>query len=376
MLGSAASVSPHGSPARGRSPAGRRCAMRIAMIAPLSEPVPPPLYGGTERVVSVLTEELVRRGHDVTLFASGDSHTGARLVSCCPTGLRLDPEIRDTVAPTMVELGLVYERAGEFDLIHNHIDYYAFPFTRLAPTPTVTTTHGRLDVPEVCRVYGAFPEQRLISISDAQRTPLPSANWLGTVYNGIDLDNFHFRPEPGDYLVFLGRISPEQRPDHAITVARDVGMRLIMAAKVDPVDQAYYEYAIKPLIDGSSLIEFIGEINEREKDGLLGGAYAYLVPGDGPAPCDPTMAAAMATGTPVVAIRAGAAPEVVVDGVTGFVCDTVRDMVDAVPRVAALDRRACRAHAERHFSPAAMADGYERVYRFVAEGRPAAAIAR
>jgi len=198
--------------------------------------------------------------------------------------------------------------------------------------------------------------------SAAQRGILPHARWIATVHNGIALESFHCRPAPGDYLVFLGRISPEQRPDRAIDLARDVGMRLLMAAKVDPVDQAYHEYAIKPLIASSPLIEFVGEVNEREKDGLLGGAYAYLVPGDGPAPFGLTMAEAMATGTPVVAIRTGAAPEVVVDGVTGFVCANLRELIDAIPRVAGLDRRAGRAHAERHFSPAAMADGSERAY--------------
>jgi len=204
--------------------------LRIAMVAPLAEAVPPALYGGTERVVSVLTEELVSRGHEVTLFASGDSVTRAALVACCPRGLRLDPEVRDPVASTMFELGDVYRRASEFDVIHNHVDYFGFPFARLTATPTVTTTHGRLDLAEVRRVYGLFPEQSLISISDALRAPLPEANWLATVPNGIDLSHFHFNPTGGDYLVFLGRMTPEKRPDRAIEIARDVGMPLLMAA--------------------------------------------------------------------------------------------------------------------------------------------------
>lgn len=336
--------------------------MRIAMVAPLIEPVPP-LHDGTELVVSLLTEELVRRGYDVTLFASADSRTAAHLAPCSPRGLRFDPEIRDEVASTMVELGRVYERAADFDLIHNHIDYYAFPFTHLTETPTLTTAHGRFELPEVCRVYGAFPEQRLVSISDGQRAALPNANWVGTVFNGIALDTYHFHPDPGDYLVFLGRISPEQRPDHAIAVARELGMRLVMAAVVDPVDQAYHEYAIQPLIAKNPLVEFIGEVTEREKDELLGGAYAYLSPLDGPEPLALTMAEAMATGTPIVAYHAGAAAEVIVHGVTGFVCESLPDMIAAVPRIASLDRHACRARAEECFSPAAMADAYERVYR-------------
>src|SRR5581483_7093943 len=232
--------------------------MRIAMVAPLAEAVPPPLYGGTERVVSVLTEELVRRGHHVTLFASGDSRTAATLEVCSPRGLRLDPEVRDTVAYTMFQLGDVYQRASEFDVIHNHVDYFAFPFARLTNVPTITTTHGRLDLPEVRRVYQLFPEQSLISLSDGQRSPLPDASWLATVPNGIDLSNFHFNATGGDYLVFLGRINPEKRPDRAIEIARDLGIRLVIAAKVDPVDQAYYEHAIAPLIQDSPLVEYIG----------------------------------------------------------------------------------------------------------------------
>jgi glycosyltransferase involved in cell wall biosynthesis len=344
--------------------------MRIAIVAPLIEPVPPPLYGGTERVVSVLTEELVRRGHDVTLFASGDSQTSAKLFACCERGLRLDERVHDFVAYSLIEMGEVYARAKEFDIIHNHNDYLAFASARLATTPTVTTTHGRLDLPEVQRVYGYYREQRLVSISQNQRSWLPTARWVGTVYNAIDLDNYHFREQPGDYLVFLGRISPEKRPDRAIEIARDVGMRLIIAAKVDPADREYYEHAIAPLIRANrGLVEFIGEVNEQEKDQLLGGAYAYLFPIDWPEPFGLTMAEAMATGTPVIAARCGSVPEVVADGVTGFVCDTLSGMIQAVSRVSEIDRRACRERVERLFSPAAMASGYEAIYRqVIAEG--------
>jgi len=337
--------------------------MRIAMAAPLIESVPPERYGGTERVVSVLTEELVHRGHAVTLFASGDSHTRAELVACAPRGLRLDPTVRDTVAYTMIQLGQVYARADQFDLIHNHTDYFAFPFARLSTTPTVTTTHGRLDLLEIRRVYQSFPEAPLIAISQSQRVPLPTANWLATIPNAIDLRGFHFRPDPGNYLVFLGRISPEKRVDRAIEIARDVGMRLVIAAKVDPADRDYYEQAIAPLIRDNPLVEYIGEVDERQKDTLLGGAYAYLFPIDWPEPFGLTMIEAMATGAPVVAYRTGSVPEVIVDGVTGFICGTVHDMVEAVLRVGTLDRRACRSHVERHFSAEVMTERYERAYR-------------
>ena len=337
--------------------------MRIAMVAPPVESVPPRLYGGTERVVSVLTEALMDRGHDLTLFASGDSTTTAKLVPSCERALRLDPSVKDYAAITLVELGEVYRQAASFDIIHNHVDYLAFPFARLTETPTVTTAHGRLDLTEVKRLYNSFPEQPLTSISDAQRAPLPHANWVATVYNGIDLSNLRFRPERGDYLVFLGRISPEKRPDRAIEIARDVGMKLLIAAKVDSADRGYFDHAIAPLIRRSGpLVEFIGEVTEQEKDVLLGGAFAYLFPIDWPEPFGLTMVEAMATGTPVIANCAGSVAEVVVHGVTGFVCNGMREMIEAVSRVNELDRRSCRAHVERRFSRAAMVLGYERVY--------------
>jgi glycosyltransferase involved in cell wall biosynthesis len=339
--------------------------MRIAMIAPLMESVPPPQYGGTERVVSVLTETLVMRGHHVTLFASGDSITRADLVACCPSALRTMSDKYDHLPYTTAQLGEVYRRAGEFDVIHNHNDYYVFPAARLTRTPTVSTTHGRLDTPEAIHVHEAFGEQPLVSISDSQRAPLPNANWVGTVYNGIDVANFHFRRDPGDYLVFLGRISPEKRPDRAIEIARDVGIRLVIAAKIDAADRSYYDHAIKRLIDSSSLIEFVGEVNEQEKDELLGGAYAYLFPIDWPEPFGLTVVEAMATGTPVIASPVGSVPEIVVDGVTGFLRKTLHGMTEAVEHIGTLDRAACRAYVERYFSPDAMADGYEAAYRRV-----------
>jgi glycosyltransferase involved in cell wall biosynthesis len=337
--------------------------LRIAIVAPLTEPVPPPKYGGTERVVSILTEELVRRGHEVSLFASNDSETSARLIPCSERGLRLDPGVTDYIAYAMTQLGEVSRRAREFDIIHNHIDYFAFPTARLISRPTLTTTHGRLDLPEVQRVYGDFSDLPLISISLNQRDYLPKANWISTVHNAVDIDHYRFRPEHGDYLVFLGRISPEKRPDRAIDIARDVGMRLIIAAKIDPVDHGYWVHAIEPLVRANSgLVEYIGEVDEREKNELLGGAWAYLFPIDWPEPFGLTMAESMATGTPVIAYRAGSVTEVIESGVTGFACNTFTEMAQAVDKIGSLDRAACRKRVETLFSPGAMATGYERSY--------------
>jgi glycosyltransferase involved in cell wall biosynthesis len=265
----------------------------------------------------------------------------------------------------MIELGEVYAKASSFDIIHNHVDYFAFPFARLSETPTVTTTHGRLDLAEVRLVYSSFPEARLISISRSQRRALPKANWLATVYNGIDLGDFHFRANVGNYLVFVGRISPEKRVDRAIEISRDVGMPLVIAAKVDPSERDFFTHAIEPLIKRSPLVEFVGEVDQVRKDHLLGGAYASLFPIDWPEPFGLTMIESMATGTPVIAYRAGSVPEVIVDGKTGFICNGVHAMVEAVPKVAQLDRAACRDHVQEHFSAAVMASGYEDVYSSV-----------
>ena len=340
--------------------------MRIAQVAPLSESVPPKLYGGTERVVCGLIEELTRRGHEVVLFASGDSQTSARLVPCAPQGLRLNPQVRDYIAYTIRELGRVTQMSAEFDVIHNHIDYFAFPYSRLIATPLVTTTHGRLDLSEVRAVFEDFPEVRLVSISNAQRAPLPSANWLATVHNGIDLRHFTFQERAGHYLAFLGRICPEKRPDRAIEIARAVGMPLRIAAKVDPVDRDYYVHAIKPLLRDHD-IEYLGEVGEAEKDEFLGNAYAYLFPIDWPEPFGITMVEAMACGTPVIAMAHGSVPEVVAHGKTGFVCRTIADMIAAVAEVPRIDRRMCRARVAEWFSIDRMADGYEAVYRRVRE---------
>lgn len=340
--------------------------MRIAQLAPLFESVPPQLYGGTERVVSALTEELVHRGHDVTLFASGDSVTSARLRAPVERSLRLDGRAHDYVAFTMIELAEVFDAADEFDVIHNHVDYLAFPFSRFSRTNMITTAHGRLDIPEVQSVYRHFWDAGLVSISNDQRAPLADARWLATVYNGIDFSSYRFRREPGTYLAFLGRISPDKRPDRAIEVARALDMPLKIAAKVDDVDRPYFEHAIKPHLQ-HPLVEFVGEVNEREKDEFLGNAFAYLFPIDWPEPFGLTMVEAMACGTPVVGMSCGSVPEVIEHGVSGFVCDSLPEFISAVPRASEIDREACRASAFNRFSASVMADGYEAVYDHVVD---------
>jgi len=336
--------------------------MRIGVIAPLVEAVPPTLYGGTERVVSNLTEELVRRGNEVTLFASGDSVTSAELVACTPRSLRLDPAAPDFVTATLFQLGDAYRRAGDFDIIHNHADWLGFPFADLVSTPTATTVHGRLDIPEIAYRYRRGAHHRLVSISHDQRRFLPEVNWIATVHNGIDVSRYSLRSQGGDYLVFLGRINPDKGPDRAVEIAERTGMRLVVAAKVDPADRDYYESYIAPLFRRSHRVEFIGEVDDAAKDQLLGGAYAYLFPIDWPEPFGITMIEAMATGTPVIATACGSVPEVLADGETGFVCHSVAEMVAAVERVPCIDRRACRQRVEQLFSTARMADGYEAVY--------------
>lgn len=340
--------------------------MRIAQLAPLAERVPPRLYGGTERVVSALTEELVRRGHEVTLFASGDSRTQADLVPIVPQALRLSPAVADPNTYLMLQLGTAFERAGDFDVIHSHLDYYTFPFARATATPVVTTTHGRLDLPDLPALVRAYRDAPLVSISDSQRAPLPDARWIATVYNGIDLAPYAFAPAPGDYFAFIGRISPEKNLEGAIEVARRTGIPLRIAAKVDQVDRDYYHARVEPLIDGR-LVEYIGEIGEAEKSAFLGGALALLFPVTWPEPFGLAMAEAMACGTPVLGLRYGSIPEVVADGVTGFVRTTIEELIAVAGRITALDRRSCRRRVEECFSAAAMADGYERVFRALAE---------
>ena len=344
--------------------------MRIAQIAPVAERVPPRLYGGTERVVSALTEELVRRGHEVTLFASGDSCTAATLAAVIPRALRLNPAVADSYVYTMLELGMVFERAREFDIIHNHQDYFALPFARLVETPVVTTLHGRLDLPDLPAIIRAYRDAPLISISNSQRRPLSWAHWVATVYNGMDLTPYIEHPACGEYFAFIGRISPEKNIEGAIAIAQRTGIPLRIAAKVDKVDQAYYEANVKPLIDGK-LVEFIGEIGEHEKCAFLGPAYALLFPIDWPEPFGLAMIEAMACGTPVLALRRGSVPEVIADGETGFVRDTLDGLAAAATRIPTLDRHRCRLWVETRFSAAAMADAYEAAYSAVlAERRP------
>jgi glycosyltransferase involved in cell wall biosynthesis len=338
--------------------------LRIAQVAPLYERVPPALYGGTERVVAALTDELVRRGHQVTLFASGDSQTIGDLKSPVDRSLRLDPEAGDPVAAHVLELAQVFERADEFDLIHCHVDYLAFPFGRLVHTPTVHTLHGRLDLPHFVPLFRHLRDVAVVSISDAQRAPLRSldVNWVGTVYHGVALESYPYAEEGGEYLAFLGRISPEKRPDLAIAVAKRLAIPLKIAAKVDAKDRDYFESEIRPLLD-DPLIEFIGEIDEAAKAEFLGGAMALLFPIDWPEPFGLVVIEAMACGTPVVARACGSVPELIEAGHTGFVVDTFDELVDAVKRVRTLDRAACRRHVEARFSIRRMVDDYESVYR-------------
>ena len=331
--------------------------MRIAQVAPLYESVPPKYYGGTERVVSYLTEELVRQGHEVTLFASGDSETNARLVAACRRSLRLDKRYQGQMAPHFVMLERVFQRAGEFDIIHFHVDYLHFPLSRRKAVTHVTTLHGRLDIPDLVPLYQEFREMPVISISNGQREPLPWANWQATVYHGLPADIYRFHPEPGSYLAFLGRISPEKRVDRAIEIAKQIGMPLKIAAKIDRVDQDYFESEIAPLLS-NSLVEFVGEIDDDEKDEFLGNAYALLFPIDWPEPFGLVMIEAMACGTPVIAYRGGAVPELVEPGQTGFIVEGLEDAVEAVRRVAQLSRKRCREVFEQRFTATRMAQDY------------------
>jgi glycosyltransferase involved in cell wall biosynthesis len=335
--------------------------MRIAQVAPLYESVPPRYYGGTERIVSYLTEELVRQGHKVTLFASGDSETRARLVATCERSLRLDKRCQDQLGYHFVMLENVFQRASEFDIIHFHLDYLHFPFSRREAATHVTTLHGRLDLPELAALYQQFRDMPLISISNAQREPLSWANWQATVYHGVPADMYRLCEEPGSYLAFLGRISPEKRLDRAIEIAKRVQMPLKIAAKIDRVDKDYFESVIKPLLR-NSLVEFVGEIGDSEKDEFLGNAYALLFPIDWPEPFGLVMIEAMACGTPVVAYRDGAVPEVLEQGHTGFVVQRLDDAVDAVLRVPELSRRRCREVFEKRFTATRMAHDYVRIF--------------
>lgn len=337
--------------------------MRIAQISPLFESVPPKFYGGTERVVSTLTEGLIKNGHDVTLFASGDSKTTAQLIPICREALRLS-KIKDPCADHILQLAMVYDRADEFDLIHSHVDYYTFPFAQKSTTPTITTLHGRLDMPELQGIHRYFQSHPLISISDSQRAPFPFANWVGTVHHGLPMDQFRFYSEPGDYLAFLGRISPEKRPDIAITIAQKTGIPLKIAAKIGDHDRDYFEAVIRPLMK-PPLIEYIGEIGEHEKNDFLGGALALLFPIDWPEPFGLVMIESLACGTPVIARPCGSVNEILVHGTTGFVHSEITDLVRAVDRIGEISRHKCRRHIEKNFSAERMVRGYEQIYENV-----------
>lgn len=336
--------------------------MHIAQVAPLTEAIPPKLYGGTERVVHWLTEELVALGHDVTLFASGDSCTSAKLEAFWPRALRLDGSIRDPNALHMAMLEQVRRRAGDFDFLHFHLDYYSFSLFSRQHTPYVTTLHGRLDLPEHQPVFDTFSTAPVISISGSQRRPLPQANWIKTIHHG--LPERLLMPQSGkpSYLAFLGRIAPEKRVDSAIRIAEHCGIKLKIAAKIDRADRDYYDEQIRPLMS-SPHVEYIGEINDHEKAPFLSGAVALLLPIDWPEPFGLVMIEAMACGTPVIAFNRGSVPEIVTDGVTGFIVEDEAGAIGAVDRLSHLSRKTVRAHFERHFTAKRMALDYLAAYR-------------
>ncbi|MFC5373580.1 glycosyltransferase family 4 protein [Brevundimonas faecalis] len=345
--------------------------MKIAQVTPLYEAVPPRLYGGTERVVAHLTDALVDLGHDVTLFASADARTRARLIPVRDQAIRLDPApLKSDLAAHMAMLSQVLERANDFDVIHFHTDIIHFPFFAALADKTVTTLHGRLDLKDLSPVYARWPEFGLISISDDQRRPLPGANWRATVHHGMPGDLYRFSPRSRGYLAFLGRISPEKRPDRAIEIATRLNRPLKIAAKIDDADRAYWETTIEPLVKANPLIEFVGEIGDADKSDFLGGADVLLFPIDWPEPFGLVMIEAMACGTPVVAFRCGSTPEIVEDGATGFLVDTLDEAVTAAARAVELDREAIRARFDLRFSATAMARRYVDVYADILARRP------
>ena len=341
--------------------------MKIAQVAPLYESCPPKLYGGTERVVSYLTEELVRAGHAVTLFASGDSETSAELRAVCPKSLRLVAGYGESLSYHLVMLNRVMEAAHEFDVIHFHTDFLHFPLFNRAREKTLTTLHGRLDLAELPIIYREFSSMPVVSISDAQRQALPWLSWRGTIYHGLPLDAYELGDGGAGHLAFLGRICPEKGPDRAIEIAKRAGVPLVIAAKVDEVDTDYFEQIIRPLLD-HPLVDYIGEIDETRKAQFLGEARALLFPIDWPEPFGLAMIESMACGTPVVAYRQGSVPEVVDEGITGFVVDNETAAVAAVEMTAGLDRAAVRARFEARFSVERMAEDYLAIYEAMASG--------
>jgi glycosyltransferase involved in cell wall biosynthesis len=338
--------------------------MRIAQVAPLYESVPPKRYGGTERVVSFLTEELVRMGHEVTLFASGDSQTEARLEPCCRRALWQDPSCSDPLPHHVRQLELVFRDASRFDVIHFHGDYLHFPLLRREPCANVTTLHGRLHAPDWKPFLDEYDEMPLVSISNDQRRPIPNANWQATIYHGLPRDLHTFRERSGSYLAFLGRVSPEKGLDRAIALARETGVPLKIAARVYPSERDYFQHTIEPLIaKAASVVEFVGEVGGRDKDEFLGNARALVFPIDWREPFGLVMIEALACGTPVIAWRNGSVPEVIDDGTTGYVVESIAQAVVAVGRVESLDRRTCRRVFEERFDAVRMTRDYLNVYR-------------
>ena len=342
--------------------------MRIAQIAPLYESVPPSYYGGTERVVSYLTEELVRQHHEVTLFASGDSVTSARLVSCCTNALRLDKRSIDPIPHHLLMLEHVCRMAREFDLLHFHIDYLHYPISRRCAFHQLTTLHGRLDIPDLVPLYQEYREMPVISISESQRRPLSWVNWHGTVHHGLPAGLLPFSPEGGDYLAFVGRISPEKGVEAAIEISRRSGIKLKIAAKVDKADRVFYETEIKPLLDGP-LVEYVGEICEEEKKEFLGNALSLIFPINWEEPFGLVLIESMACGTPVIAFRRGSVPEVIGEGVSGFIVDDVEGAVRATSRIGSLSRAGCRRYFEEKFLVSRMAADYLGIYQELVEGK-------
>lgn len=335
--------------------------MKIAQVSPLYESVPPKLYGGTERVVYNLTEGLIKRGHDVTLFASGDSSSNAKLVPACVSALRLDEDCIDPIVHHFHLMEMVEKESQNFDIIHSHIDYLYFPIMRRSRNTYLTTLHGRLDIPELKPLFLEYRDIPLVSISDSQRQPFPENNWQATVYHGLPLDLYHFNKKGGDYLVFVGRVSPEKRIDRAIEIAKKAGVPVKIAAKVDKVDKDYFESKIKCMLD-HPLVEFIGEVGEKEKEELLGNALGFIYPIDWPEPFGLAMIESMACGTPVIAYSCGSVPEVVDERVTGFVVNSQKEAVEAVMKLRNVDRKLCRDTFENRFSVERMVDDYLVIY--------------
>ena len=336
--------------------------MKIAQVAPLYESVPPKLYGGTERIVSFLTEELVRTGHEVTLFASGDSVTGAKLVACVSEALRLKEKCEDSLAPHIVQLQNVIENSGKFDIIHFHTDYLSFPFTQFLDVPHLTTLHGKLTIEELQMIYDTYPDEPVVCISDSQCKPLPHANFIGRVHHGLPIDLFKKGNGDGNYFAFLGRISPEKRCDRAIQIATAANTPIKIAAKIDKADRDYFETEIKHLFD-HPLVEYIGEINEKQKQEFLGNAVALLFPIDWPEPFGLVTIEAMACGTPVLAWNCGSVPEIIENGKSGYVVNSMEAAVEVAIKIHTLDRSLVRDCFEQRFTAKRMAEQYLDLYQ-------------